>query len=789
MRRLLLPLLILALSGSCLAATYDVSAVRITKDTAAISDTGNGSIAEIDITQDGTPHPTTGGLYSLGLGVNNSPASAKIVFTVTSPGYDNTGTLGTIQRTIWGVSNVRKPYPDNTSNDEVSTGGTLTIRVILSRYIYSGDTVTVAIGPGIYTEGGQTNNALAAGTSVTNNSTLAHVKAIGHFELPGLQRITTSDFLVEVTAFHNSGRNGQPLACVKITATGESSLASVTKTVTAMTVSTKPDPNKVLVYAATFTSSDWASFTQGEIVDINFKAYPWVGDAGSVLDSTVGVDGTAQPSALLGPMLCVLDKTGGYGISFAVVDPSGTHANAQVYSSQSAAETAYNGDHTTSYATIGLAAEAIKTYNTALNPSRAESGGGTILLIAATHEAYGKAGVDLGAMTSWLTVTHMSTVARADAIIGANTSTRQWNCKALRFYDITISGSTAITIYGVATTSVLWLDSCVINLATNPGIESFILAHATWNSVLSVGTSTGLNHTSTTKCPYGLVRGNVVPTSTTIIAQLYNFVGNQNLIPTSTYVTGNAQTSPVTTNSICAFNTVLNFNAATVLVNAFNTSPGNTPVNNFAVVQNVFENRVNTQPITQMAANTSQIDPSSNILLWHNTIAGSRSNNGYNLGPGITTTYNHINWSVIGNSFEAFCHHPDDGVALGSTANGGRHGGWNIEYMVGARSNNIHSNTVAVTFAGIYSVAGGSGVLGYVSDKSATGDATGNGDYHLTSSSTALGLVPAGMSVLPFDLDGKPRRNSGAGAAGAYEYGSDSSGGGGAPTLLGIGGF
>ena len=90
--------------------------------------------------------------------------------------------------------------------------------------------------------------------------------------------------------------------------------------------------------------------------------------------------------------------------------------------------------------------------------------------------------------------------------------------------------------------------------------------------------------------------------------------------------------------------------------------------------------------------------------------------------------------------------------------------------MAGARSNNITESTVAVTFPGINSVPGTNGVRGFVSDNSSTGNAAGNGDYHITSASTALNLVPSGSAKLSYDLDGVARKNDGTGAAGAYEY-------------------
>src|SRR3989344_8337761 len=117
------------------AATGDISAVRIAGDT-----NHNGWTAEIDI--EGL---ATGGTYAFGMGANNDPSSAKIVFTVTSPGYDTSGNSTTIARTVYGTQWVRKASPDDATADEASAGGTLTVKVSLSDFIYADETATVTI--------------------------------------------------------------------------------------------------------------------------------------------------------------------------------------------------------------------------------------------------------------------------------------------------------------------------------------------------------------------------------------------------------------------------------------------------------------------------------------------------------------------------------------------------------------------------------------------------------------------------------------------------------------------
>src|SRR5205814_8868153 len=115
-----------------------------------------------------------------------------------------------------------------------------------------------------------------------------------------------------------------------------------------------------------------------------------------------------------------------------------------------------------------------------------------------------------------------------------------------------------------------------------------------------------------------------------------------------------------------------------------------------------------------------------------------------------------------------------------ATANGARVGNWAQVYSVGYRGSDIQANFGGTFFPpeydGLYTL-NQSVTLGFVSDKSfATGDHTGNGDYHLTSSSAFRNVIPAGAAVLPFDIEGQSRRNAGGGAMGAYEFATGFSG-------------
>lgn len=450
------------------ATTGTITAVRILGN-----QTHNGWTAEIDI--EGL---NTGGVYDFGLGPNNDPENAKVIFTVTSPGYDATGNITTITRTIHGTKQVRKAHPDNAVIDESTSGGILTVKVALSDYIYAGDTsITATIGSGFYTSTGTPNNSVT-NFSVTNNSTLAYPKVIGRWAWPGYERVT-GDFLVEVVAFNQFARNGKPLAAVTFTASDQSG-NSVVRTVTEMTKSTRSgDANQVLVYAATIPV---AGLNQGEIITVNFEAYPWVGNTNAVLRSATTGDGVAQPDERLGPLIQLNDKNGTYGIGYAIVSNSGNDTTGQVYASQAAAEAG------NAYLTIERAAQAIRTYHNA-NFARNNAGGGVVLLTEGTYQFPGATAATLGAsMDTWLIIKPASTALKANTIInGGNNIGMQ--ATRLKIEGLTLATSTGInTLKGRTASDVLWLHNNTLNMSQTVPVYSFKTAYATQNQITALTT-------------------------------------------------------------------------------------------------------------------------------------------------------------------------------------------------------------------------------------------------------------------------------------------------------------
>ena len=293
MRKILLIIAILLYASLSFGATGDVTAIRVIGSVTGVSEATSacntasactGWVAEIDVTS-----LATGGTYALGIGTNNSPAAANIVCTVTSSAYDTSGNATTATRTIYGTHQLRKvynsgytpPYP----NDETTVSSTTTLRIALSDFVYSSDTLTCNVAAGIYTNGTASN--AASNVTVTNNSTLAYPKAIANWSWPGFQRITGSTFTLRAVGFQRHAKNKKPIAAMIFSCSDAHSHTN-TATVNDMTIdSGMADAVKVPEYIGTMPTTN---FTQADLIACNFKAVPWIGDSGAIMDTSDGVN-------------------------------------------------------------------------------------------------------------------------------------------------------------------------------------------------------------------------------------------------------------------------------------------------------------------------------------------------------------------------------------------------------------------------------------------------------------------------------------------------------------------
>lgn len=696
-----------------------------------------------------------GGAYDFGLGTDNDPTNAKFVMTVTSQGYNAAGELGTVTRTLYGTRVLRKAYPNQTALQEVEADGDLTVRVALSDFVYANDKTgegnsgtdpTVTIAAGWYTNNGAGGDSGTTGAvtamSVTNNSTLVYPKVVGRWAWPGWELVTT-DFLVEAVCFSRFAKNQKQIACIKFDAVDESEHSAATQTVTEMTISTRTSAAtpKILVYAATIPVS---ALDQAEKITVNFKAYPWVGNAASVLDSAVGADGVAQPDERLGPLMMLNDKAGTYGVTYAVVDA--TSGN----DTTGAASSTISGAESTPCATIGKGVEAIQAYNnTNLSRNTADAG---IVLVKAGNYAFAGTTLTGGNSTVWVTIEPHSSTNRAGVVI--NSATGSAVSGFIKVRNITITASTSITFYSNATTGMLWLDETIINSSGGIPWYVWLLCFATNNTVTAMPADGFLNY-STSAGAWALVRGNTFAVQKS--ANCYAVIGNEGKLLVRFEETGASTGRQISENAVVAYNKI---GPITSPWSGSGYAQSTVIVTGIAIVQNLVEGIMGGgQPLGVFSGDGSSTDVN-HMVLAYNTFVGERINIGYNDNG--TTARLRTNWIEKFNIINSW-NNKDDTFAAENAA---RTGSWPVGYGVGFNGNCYEGATFPGEFDGLLTDI--SADPDYVSDLSGSGNA-GGGDYHLGESSDALSRVPAGMALLPYDLAGTARNNQGDGSAGVYE--------------------
>lgn len=720
---------------------------------------------------------STGGTYAFGLDSLNKPTAPKIVFTVVSLGFDDTGVATTVTRTVYGTKQVRQPYPNPTLNQESTGGGNVTVRVALSDYIYakdktgagnSGTAVIVSILSGFYTQASTPNNA-AAGLTVTNNSTVAYPKVVGNWAWPH-DKITGSSFPLRAVAFHSSARSGRPVRCVKFTAT-DTHANTVTVIVTAPTVDTTVgDAVPVVEYVATMSATSLIAL---DAVTCNFIAYPWIGDANSLLDTSAG---TAAPTPLYGPVIAFNDKSSTYGKSFASVDPvSGNDGTGAVVNT---------GLPTQPYLTISAAFDALRAYNNT-NYARNNCGGSIMYLRSGNHAWMGGTPTVGTTPETWFIIT------RYPGHAGVNITTQSGAKGAglfLKLVDIdgfSAQAASGGTIDGgFESNAEVWTDRIgSINCPTvnRPMVYQGKVWHLTRSRI--DGLADGIrSFSSGAAVDPAVVRGNtIVDVADSSATLAHTLIGNLKT-GSGTGHTISDLVNVGTPNQIIAYNKMCwpttEGRAGVSLLNGTATQ-----THGVAIVQNVFEQLASSgsiQPLVKLAADTSTGTPVDNILIWHNVLVGDKVNHAYNEvdsahSPG-GLAYRRL-WSVKNNICDDLNIKSDTFAGGGQVADATKVGNWGYLFGCGSSGNlDIEATgigapgTLLLEFPGINTDAP---ALDPVSPPtSATrlpdypnfGDRTsfdgtttgvGSGDYRVAGDSPAQGL-PVDW-LLPFDIAGRPR--------------------------------
>ncbi len=844
--------------------------------------TCNGWVLEIDV-----PTIATGGTFGnfgFSTSTNNVPSSPSVIVTVTHSGYQspaNGGTCGsttTYSQTMYATRALRDPYPNAGTADVVSVSGTTTFRLSLGSNtgpadIFSGDTVTVQVANSFYTVSGNTVGTVAAGTSVTNNSTLSYAtaRAIFNWTYPGWQLITGSTFSVRGTGASLYPMFGIPLSCVVFTATDQHS-HSATATVTFPTwdktvggQASTLDANPIVEWVGNISTSTFSNHDQ---ITVTFKAYPFVGTSSSVMDSS---DATyAQPTPLYAPQYYLFDSTNAYAAA-GYVDSSanypGSHtsgtfvAGEQVTQSTSSAK-AYlidvtgangagpihigeivsgtpnstngstwtggtsgavftqtaggtnvgsdsnscaaalsGGQPATACATINGALNKMEAYNNASSTPTHADACGTLYMAKGYYNWTGSAAANSNTTGKcWATLTPASAVTQAQVVIdqqngsdnqgfGSACTTGSTNCGTpLHLQNITVNVATSPTSV-FKNITYLWLDGCQLSMNGTAPIYTVTVVYTTESSLNNSIGGKGLGPFSTTNTSFSLTRGNNLSGLSGALIWAYTVVGNTN--NTSQDLTiGNelaSQGNPLPLMTIVAFNTLYKLNntgnAALGIVYTTSSIIGE------VVMQNLFENIYSndTLALVGMTADSSSNSPVNNVMYWNNTVVGGRTNRDYQ-DNGSTVLFRQT-WSEVGNIL--------DNAALKSdtfgTQAGGRVGNWSNAYGTGTRSNffagtaySIDSGQFCNEFWGL-NTYGGAITEGTTASPTCvatntpnfpaydnraayagSGGTSGGGDYDLLSSSPAINFFPSGTNILPYDIAGQIRNNSGWGSAGAY---------------------
>lgn len=268
-----------------------------------------------------------------GFATNNSITGAqKMTLTITSPGWSSSGVSQSVSRVAYLTWQERLMWPLNGTNNIVAEGDGCIPSFWLSKYIYAGDTVVASGADGWYAvTNGTGTNALAFTSQVaTNLSTQPHQVVIGNWmpTTPRFDRISNS-VTVRAVGFHNSGRDGKPIALCRFIATGQTSGNKVTNDVTRMATDTAwwssqaPYWNKYtnagnINPAHYYTTMDMSGMSNNEIVRFDVKMLSHVGDTNAVLDTTrdTYLSGSPLPTHLLNRY----DPTNSHSTTIAVVD-------------------------------------------------------------------------------------------------------------------------------------------------------------------------------------------------------------------------------------------------------------------------------------------------------------------------------------------------------------------------------------------------------------------------------------------------------------------------------------
>lgn len=708
---------------------------------------------------------------------------SALTLSVSDPGYDTSGNATTVSRTITGVAQVRRQYP-NGATKMISTNGTdLTLLISLDDWIYSGTTILSAnIGASFYT--GCTSGH--TGATFTNASATAYPKALFGWLNEQEDANTSSAYPVEAVVFHRHATAGQQVACVKYSAT-DGTLTGSVSTVSATTTSAKlVQGNIPEVWAANVDFSTLAVTTGSTFCTINAQVYPWLGDSSAVLNLTN--DGVAWPTSLpITPLRVLNDRTGAYGGAYAYVQ-AGAGGTPQVSKTSATARA-------NPYATITAAMNAVKAFNAANGIVHSDHGGAFVRLMdnagaAQTHTISTAPTAPASPSATYCTVE--PDPANTGAISVQFTAQSQYpDMMRWRGFTLASNASSTRTFIGQNNArSKLVVDKVTYDLTANAmDGATYYSAKYLRNITLTGGRSVDFNGIPNATANIALMAG-VVGTATSSVSGINDqpkltigCVLPKFLSQPEPFATGDGDHGRIIYNN--------KFYRAVFSSTARTLSYG------FANVQNQYEHDGADAAVMSMNFFADgDLTTITNYVEQHNTAVGNRASRMYNDAVGSQVAPNGIPklGCSIYNIWDDYNIKTDTYNADGAGATGN----WAYYYSVGNRGNvslfgavnrstadapandnsfaaylggawlpsseyNLFRTALGFTQAQIMAMFGN-----YTVGPQASPAIGGN--YVPASTAAYLkGRVPAGRSVLKKDLAGTTRRTDGTGAAGAYE--------------------
>lgn len=702
---------------------------------------------------------------------NYDPVGDPKTIFVARPGFTAAGAATTVVDAVTAMSRYRQAHP-NSGLWEAPAGGE--VKSTLSDQVFSTDSVYDAAGA----------------LGLTNNSAVAYPDPACIWRHADLRWITGDSLDVGLYVSHAFARNGRPVAAVKfIVSDGVN--ADVEVTVSSMTTVTHASGLKAPWFTATV---DVSTLDDGDLT-VDYIVYPWCGPA-----YQASVDGDGARSIAQGVQTVMHDAsdTYGYGRAHAMVDPvGGSDGTGAVYASEAAMAAGYAGDATTAYATINAAISGLAAYlnanyarpnwhdhATTAYDAATDCGGGTVHLQE-----------QIDAKAAWprqqtmdypVEIRGVDGSTRANVVIqsgdGGSSSLQRVPTK-LRLKDLTlekIAAANDITFDGEAATSNYGADRCLIfenvaaALAGGASVYDGVVYR--WHRAYAVECDGDyldlLSRVNSNDIGVCVVVGseNWLPQQ-----RLYGCAGSKQVrqaTPVQAY-------EPISSEPWPAGPMVYGHSIIGRSSDGIAFDVGKTNLDGIHVPCSIIEKQIDGSNAAMYVNADSDLNAVANVLLICTTVAGQRLNFLYNdTGAAPVAKQGSLRFCITGDTYNS----KDDTFA--ASPDGGRwDGNGTVQYRVNFRAN-AHlggdaqgddtpapGNTWLGEVAALGDVFGSSGAPldpAWTSDRSATGDGAGDGDY-TPGVGHQLPAVPAGLAPYPIDMKGRAIPNDGTGVAGALQ--------------------